>query len=74
MIRYKVNISDELKKRGLLWVDLRKAGLGEGTLTRIRRGHPPDANTLDTLCRVLKVQPSRLIEWTPDPLPDSSKT
>ncbi len=66
MIRYKVDISVELKKKGLLWADLRREGLGEGTLTRMRRGLPPDPNTLNVLCRLLHKQPGQLLEYVPD--------
>ena len=66
MIRYKVDISVELKKKGLLWVDLRKAGLGESTLTRMRRGLPPDSTTLNVICSVLHKQPGQLLEYVPD--------
>ena len=66
MIRYKVDISVELKKKGLLWVDFRKAGLGESTLTRMRRGLPPDSSTLNVLCRLLRKQSGQLLEYVPD--------
>lgn len=64
MIRYKLDILDELRKRGFNSTVLRRERiLGEGTITRIRRGLPPDPKTLDILCRILHRQPGSILEW-----------
>lgn len=68
MLRYKVNILEELKKAGYSTYRMRQEKvLSESTLQRIREG-----NTLVTLesigviCDILHCQPGDLVEWVED--------
>lgn len=68
MLRYKVNILEELKKAGYSTYRMRQEKiLSESTLQRIREG-----NTLVTLesigviCDILHCQPGDLVEWMED--------
>lgn len=67
MIRYKINILEELQKKGYNPARIRKEKImAEATLQQIRRGDLPGIKTLDTLCRVLKKQPGQLLEYVQD--------
>ena len=68
MLRYKLNILEELKKAGYSTYRMRQEKvLSESTLQRIRAG-----NTLITLesmgviCDILQCQPGDLVEWVPN--------
>lgn len=67
MIKYKIDILEELKKKGYNPARIRKEKIiAEATLQQIRRGGLPGIKTLDTLCRVLKKQPGQLLEYVQD--------
>ncbi len=65
MIRYKVDILQELKKAGYTsyWLRQEKV-LSESTLQRLRQGGTGiRLDSLDPICRLLKCQPGDLVEW-----------
>lgn len=67
MIYYKVDIMDELKKKGYTPKRIREESLiSEATLQNIRKKKPVTFATLDTLCRILKKQPGQLIGYEQD--------
>ena len=64
MIKYKIDILQELKNKGYNTNVIRqKKILSEATLQQIRQGKTPGIKTLDTLCRLLKKQPGQLLEY-----------
>ena len=68
MIRYKVDILNELKKAGYTSYRLRQERLiSESTLQRLRQGGTGiRLDSLDAICRLLDCQPGDLIEWVPE--------
>ena len=68
MIRYKVDILNELKKAGYTSYRLRQEILiSESTLQRLRQGGTGiRLDSLDAICRLLDCQPGDLIEWVPE--------
>lgn len=67
MIVYKVNVLEELKKKGWNTTRIQKEGfLSQGTYLKIKNG---DTNinlaSLNKLCIVLRCQPSDIIEVIP---------
>lgn len=70
MIKYKIDIFQELKNNGYNTNVIRQNKiLSEATLQQIRQGKTPGIKTLNTLCRILKKQPGQLLEYVPDDLP-----
>ena len=68
MIRYKVDILNELKNVGYTSYRLRQEKLiSESTLQRLRQGGTGiRLDSLDAICRLLDCQPGDLIEWVPE--------
>ncbi len=68
MLKYKVEIIDELKKAGYSTYRIRKEKiLAEGTMQRIREGSTTiNLESLGVLCNLLKCQPGDLVEWVPE--------
>ena len=68
MLRYKVNILEELKKAGHSSYELRKDKvLGEATLQKMRNGNIAIAlESLGVICDILHCQPGDLVEWISD--------
>lgn len=75
MIRYKIDVMEELKKKKITPKMIRDNGwISEATLQNIRNKKPVTFATLDTLCRLLKKQPGQILEWIPDGSKDQEKT
>lgn len=74
MIRFKINVMQELKKRGFSANQLRndQQGLSESTMQNIRTSYKNNTNisintkALNTICKLLKKQPGQLLEYVPD--------
>ena len=68
MLRYKVNILNELKKAGYSSYRLRKEKiLGEGTLQKMRSGDTTlTLESLDRVCEIFQCHLSDLVEWVPN--------
>ena len=66
MWKYKIDILKELSKRGYTSTKLRKDKIiSEGTMQRIRNGHGITVETLNTICLILRLEPSDIIEIIP---------
>lgn len=66
MIVYK-NIIDKLKAAGHTTYALQKSGeISQSALTNIRQGKSISITTLNTICRLTKLQPGDLIEYVED--------
>ena len=69
MIKYKINILDELKKKGYSTYVLRKNKyLSETTIANIRENKPITLQALDAICVMLRKKPQDIIdmEITPE--------
>lgn len=66
MWRYKIDVLKELSVRGYTSTKMRKDKIiSEGTIQRIREGKGITTDTLNTICLILKCQPSDVIEVIP---------
>ena len=66
MWKYKVDILKELSNRGYTSTKLRKDKIiSEGTIQRIREGKGITTDTMNTICLILRCQPSDIIEIIP---------
>lgn len=68
MLRYKINILEELKKAGYSSYRMRQERtLAESTLQRLRTGDTAiNLSSLEPVCRILHCQPGDLVEWVED--------
>lgn len=67
MIRYKIDVINELKKAGYSSTRIRNENiLSQATMTAIRNGGNITTATLNIICSILKKQPGSILEWTPD--------
>lgn len=66
-LTYKINVLEELKKRGYSTNRLRQESiLSESVIQHLRTGKPVSMTTLDKLCGLLSIDISDLIEYKPD--------
>lgn len=66
MWRYKIDVLKELSNRGYTSTKIRKDKIiSQATLQNIRQGKGITTDTINTLCIILKCQPSDIIEVTP---------
>lgn len=66
MIKYKINVLDELAKKGYTTTRIRRDKLiSEATLTRIRQGGDINTTTLNNICIMLRCQPGDVLEVVP---------
>lgn len=66
-IRYKVDILEELKKKGYSSTRIRTEKLiGQSYLQQLRHNELVSWKTLNTICGLLECQPADLIEWVRD--------
>ena len=64
MIKYKIDIMQELKKAGYTSYKLRNDKIfGEATITKFRKKEYINFNNLDILCKLLNCQPADIIEY-----------
>lgn len=63
MIKYKIDVLEELKKRGYTTTIIRKKKiLAESTLTRLREGKTSiSCDSIGVICSMLRCQPSDII-------------
>lgn len=67
MLRYKINILDELKNKGYTTYRLRKDRIiGESQIQKIREGELASKETLNSICKMLECQPGDILEYIPD--------
>ena len=73
MIRYKIDVMEELKKKNITPKYIRQKGLiSEATLQNLRNDKPVTFATLNTLCELLKKQPGQIIEYVKDQEPEAA--
>lgn len=66
MWRYKIDILKELSNRGYTSTKMRKNKImSEGTMQHIRNGKGISVDTLNTICLILRLEPSDIIEIIP---------
>ena len=66
-LKYKIDVLAELKNAGYNTSKLRKDKLlSESTIQKFRNKLPVSWENIETLCRLLKVQPGDIIEYIPD--------
>lgn len=82
MIRFKINVMEELKKKGYTANRLRNGKesgsyfLSESTMQNIRTAWNNKDNisintkALNTICAILKKQPGQILEYIPDAVTD----
>lgn len=66
MWKYKIDVLKELSNRGYTSTRIRKEKiLSQATMQNIRQGKGITTDTLNTICIILRCQPSDVIEVTP---------
>ena len=66
MFKYKINVMEELSKKGFTSTRLRNSKiLSEATMTNIRAGKSVTLETLNIICVILRCQLSDIIEIEP---------
>lgn len=64
MLKFKVNIIDLLRENGYNPGRIRKEKLiGEKTMQDMKAGVVPGTKTIDTLCKILEMQPGNLLKY-----------
>ena len=64
MLRYKIDILEELKNKGYSTYKLRKDKIiGESQIQKIRTGELASKEKLNTICRLLTCQPGDILEY-----------
>lgn len=64
MLYFKIDVMKRLKDKGINYAEIRKHGyFGQKTLTQINAGIVPGTKTIDTLCRLLELQPGSIIGY-----------
>lgn len=67
MLQYRINIIEELKKKGFTTYRIKKENiLNQRTMQRFRNEQALKWETIDKLCELLDCQPSDIIEYVPD--------
>lgn len=66
MYKYKIDILKELSKRGYTSTRMRKEKiLSEATMQNLRKGKGITTDTINTICIILRCQPSDILEIIP---------
>ena len=64
MLKYKIDVIQELKKKGYNTNKMRKEKLlSESAIQRLRRKEPIQWSNIDKICALLQCQPADLIEY-----------
>lgn len=67
MIRFKIDVLQELKNKGYNTGVIRSRKLlGENALQTIRCGGVPGIKSIDAICNLLQCQPGKILEFVPD--------
>lgn len=67
MIAYSIDILAALKQKGYSTYRIRKEKLfGEAQLQKLRSNELVSKETLNTLCKLLNVQPGEILKYIPD--------
>ena len=66
MYKYKIDVMKELSERGFTSTRMRKEKiLSEATMQNLRKGKGITTDTLNTICVLLRCQPSDVLEIIP---------
>ena len=66
MYKYKIDVMKELSERGFTSTRMRKEKiLSEATMQNLRKGKGITTDTLNTICMILRCQPSDVLEIIP---------
>ena len=66
MYRYKIDVMKELSERGFTSTRMRKEKIvSEATMQNLRKGKGITTDTLNTICIILRCQPSDVLEVVP---------
>ena len=66
MYKYKIDVMKELSERGFTSTRMRKEKiLSEATMQNLRKGKGITTETLNTICVILRCQPSDVLEIIP---------
>lgn len=66
MYKYKIDVMKELSERGFTSTRMRKEKiLSEATMQNLRKGKGITTDTLNTICVILRYQPSDVLEIVP---------
>lgn len=66
MFKYKIDVMKSLSDRGFTSTRMRKEKiLSEATMQNLRKGKGITTETLNTICIILRCQPSDVLEITP---------
>lgn len=67
MITYKIDVYNKLKEKGYNTTKIRNEKiLSESSLQKIRKGEIIGINALDKVCRLLEMQPGKIIKYEKD--------
>lgn len=67
MITYKIDVYNKLKEKGYNTTKIRDEKiLSESSLQKIRKGEIIGINALDKVCRLLEMQPGKIIKYEKD--------
>lgn len=67
MIEYSIDIIEALKNAGYTQYKIRQDKLiGQQQLTKIRNGEIASKETLNTICKLLNMQPGDFLRYVPD--------
>ena len=57
---------DKLKKEGITQMDLRKAGIGSSSISKMKYNQSITTDTICKICEFLHCMPDEILEWIPD--------
>ena len=67
MLRYKYNVLDKLKESGYTTYKIRSQHLlSESSVQKLRAGQGIGWENIETLCKLLELQPGGFLEYVPD--------
>ena len=67
MIKYKIDILEALKSKGITTYAIRQNKIfGQATLQQLRKGEIVSTNVLNKLCALLECQVGDILEYIPD--------
>lgn len=67
MIIYKIDVIETLKESGFNTTRILKENIiSQSSMQKIRKGEPISMKTLDTLCKLLDMQPGNIIRYVKD--------
>lgn len=67
MIIYKIDVIETLKEAGYNSTRILKENvIPQSSMQKIRKGEPVSMKTLDTICRLLDMQPGNIIKYVED--------